>query len=520
MSSELLDPRPRVAFPVSRQGMRGQPAQVGAGSGGQAVPTLILIGLGVLVLPYGLITAAAGIARLLFPVYALLLAGYVYRRWRPCYLSFCIALLLFCPYLRRVADFHAGFEQTNPILLAPYVALLPCLLSLVRLMARPGAPMRLGFIVMTALFCYASLLAVAGGKLIQAFYEPLGWVLPVAACAFVIEHREQRDAIRRSLRWALILMLPIITLYGIEQFLAPSDIDRMWMMNVDNASFGKPVAYEVRVFSTMNGPGVAGVFTEAAMLFLLGEGLLGGLVSIATLPLLALTLVRAAWFGCGMGLLVAVVLMPSLRRVQLLMLSAAAVLGILLFMSSPAVPPDLQNYLLDRWQSLFELRNDSSANDRLDTYAASVDRMADTPWGEGYGANASAIQKRDTVSIDSGFLEALIIYGIVGGIVYLLALFAFVFAGFRACLAHRNQLVLCFATFASLVVCLPFGSHQTAESSFIGWIALGLLLAASGPDIASPREPAAAMPGDPDMIAPGDRDASAGRTAPIRRAPR
>ena len=478
MPSELLDPEPEAGLSAPGRLTYAVAAGVLPG-GGQAVPTLILIGLGVLVVPYGLVTAAAGIARLLFPVYALLLAAYAFRRWQPCYLSLCIGLLVFCPFLRRVADAHAGFEQTNPILLAPYVALLPCLPSLLRMILTPGAPMRLGFVVMTLLFSYAGVLAVAGGKLIQAFYEPLGWLLPVAACAFVIDHGDLRVEIRRSLRWALILILPIITVYGIEQFLAPSDIDRMWMLNVDNASFGKPVAYEVRVFSTLNGPGVAGVFTEAAMLFLLGEGGLGGLVSVATLPLLALTLVRAAWFGFGMGLLVAVILMPALRRVQLLMMSALAVLGILVFMSSPAVPPDLQNYLLDRWQSLFELRNDSSANDRLDTYAASINRMADTPWGEGYGANASASQKRDLVSIDSGFLESLIIYGIVGGIVYLLALFAFVFAGFKACLRQRNQLVLCFATMASLVVCLPFGSHQTGESSFVGWIALGLLLASA-----------------------------------------
>ncbi len=474
MPADLVESRLTVP---RRTGLsrRAAPAVRPAGTG-VAVPTLILVALGALIVPYGLIMASASLARLLFPVYALLVGAYVLYRRRGCYLSFCVGLLVFAPYLRRVADFHAGFQQTNPILIAPYVALLPCLPSLLRLILTPRAPMRSAFVVMTFMFCYAAMLAVAGGKLISAFYEPLGWLLPVAACAFVIEHPELQAEIRTSLRWTLILVLPIMTVYGVQQFLAPSDIDRFWMINVDNASFGKPAPYEVRVFSTMNSPGIAAVFTESAMLFLLGEGGLAGLVSLAALPLLALTLLRAAWFGFAAGLLLAVVLMPALRRVQLLALAAAAALGISLFMSSPAVSPELQSYLLARWDSLFELKNDTSANARLDTYALSIDRMADTPYGEGYGSNASTQQKNDVVSIDSGLLEALITYGIIGGITYLLALLSMLFAGFRACLTRGRQLVMCLGAIVSLIVCLPFGSHQTGESSFVGWIALGLLL--------------------------------------------
>jgi len=267
----------------------------------------------------------------------------------------------------------------------------------------------------------------------------------------------------------------------------------MWMINVRNASFGKPNAFEVRVFSTMNSPGVAAVFSASAMLFLMGEGAIASLMALIAVPLLALTLLRAAWFGCGMGLLIAFLLMPMVRRVRLLAMIAAAVLGISLFMSSPAVSPELQNYLLLRWNSLFELKSDSSAADRLTTYALSMDRMANAPWGEGYGANASAAttsQKREELSLDSGFLEALITYGIVGGLLYLLALFYLVFVGFKACLRNRDRSVMWFASLASLIVCLPFGSHQTGESSFVGWISLGLLLASTMPGAGSTHDAA------------------------------
>jgi O-antigen ligase len=445
-----------------------------------AITTILLVLIGCLALPYGLISVAPSPVRLGYPLYALVLGLVIRSLWRPCYLPFCVGLLAFGPFLRRIADYHAGFMQTNPILLAPYVALLPCIPALLRLLSRPHTPVRWAFMVMVICFCYASALAVAGGSIVAAFYEPLRWVIPVSVCAIVIERPAEAAQIKFCLRWALIVILPVMTVYGLAQYISPSAWDLVWMNNIANDSFGHAAPFEVRVFSTMNGPGITAVFIASAMLFLLGEGLLGNIIAMLAIPLLALTLVRAAWLGFGIGLAIIFVLTSPRGRVGLLASLAGLVLAVSLFMSSPAIPPELQNYLQDRVSSFTDLREDASANDRLNTYGRSIDRIADNPWGEGYGANASATtasQKKELDSLDSGLLEAVITYGIVGGILYLISLGTLTV---RAWIGWKRDPVALSASFAcvcGIISILPLGSSQIAESSIIIWILFGLLLA-------------------------------------------
>lgn len=435
-----------------------------------------------LVLPYVLIQLSPSITRLLFPLYTLIVGVGVIVRWPCSYPAICVAFGTFSPFLRRVADYYAGFQQTNPILLGPLVVLLPSLLWLSRRIFTRGAPMAGAFGLMTACIAYGSVLALFSDKLIQGLYEPAWWLLPPALAAYVLEHGRHIDKIARAMGQTLIVVLPIMTVYGVLQFVAPLPWDLVWMLNVDNATFGRPEPYGIRVFSMMNSPGTTSFFVAYAIIFMCGGSLLSTVMAIAALPLLMLTLVRTAWFSTAAGLLALALVGSGGKRMQLVLalVGGASLIGVM--MATPAVPIAIKNVVMDRVLSIGSLGTDSSANDRRDTYASFWDRLAVSPFGEGFGANGSAIsatQKRDLPALDSGILESLLTFGVPIGCAYFVSLSMFVAACWRGLKQSQGKLAAAFGLLVAIVVDFPFGLSHVGEFTPLEWTAIGMLLVSS-----------------------------------------
>jgi len=441
------------------------------------VGALILVGT--LLLPYALMLGAASVARLLYPVYALILGLVVMTRYPSAYPALCVGFCAFSPFLRRIADFSAGFVQVNPILLASLVVLLPTLPSLFRRILTPGAALAVPFGLMVACLTYGSVLALYDGKLIQGFYEPAWWVLPPALATYVMERPGELLAIRRAMIQALILIVPIISVYGMLQFVSPQPWDIIWMQNVDNATFGRPIPYEVRVFSMLNSPGTAGVFTAYAMLTLCGGGIIGMIAAISAIPLLLLTIIRTAWLATAVGLVSVLAFAPARQRLQLVLAFTVALVAFGAVISSPIVPVTVKNMIEDRANSFVSLGTDASANDRRDTYASFYNRLADSPLGEGFGANGSAIaasQKRDLPALDSGILEIFLTFGLPVGIVYMYFLCAVTLAAWRGLRLSRGVLSSSFAVLVATLAIIPLGLSMVGETGAVQWTSIGLLL--------------------------------------------
>lgn len=137
---------------------------------------------------------AGSVARLAYPAYAFL-AG--------------VTLFAISPLIRRLVDYGAGFADFNPVLLAPYLALLPCLLPLLR-QAMAQRPQALPFLLLLACVGYGTLLALSQARIVPAFYEALRWILPVALAAFIIESRAVIGHLRSSLAATLAIIVPLI----------------------------------------------------------------------------------------------------------------------------------------------------------------------------------------------------------------------------------------------------------------------------------------------------------------------
>jgi hypothetical protein len=325
------------------------------------------------------------------------------------------------------------------------------------------------------------LIAMFRMAFLAATYEGMRWLLPIALCAFIIEPRPEANDVRRNIMLTLGLLLPILTIYGIYQYLYAPLWDVLWLSNVDNPTFGEGEAYKIRVWSMMNSPGSVAVFTTMGMILLAGESMLGLAIATSALPLLALTLIRSAWVELAAGVAIICWKAPPARRLTLVAGLAVIAISAAAVLANPALPPDIRNLVEDRFATFTDLKTDTSAYDRLRVYQSFFDRLSASPWGEGFGANASTVTRRDTreslTSIDSGILEAYLIYGVPAGTIYFLALFAITRAAWTSLTRLPPQFSgvggVIFATLATL----PLGSDQIGESGVLFWVALGLALA-------------------------------------------
>ncbi len=460
------------------------PRASGAAGNASLLPVCLLIFLAALAVPYVAIMLAGGaLVRTIYPAYILYVAYSVMTHRRPLYPAFMIAVFAFSPFLRRIADYQAGFTVFSLILLGPYVGLLPTVPALLRRAFGGGGPLNWPFAAILLCAVYAAFLAMFDLSFIAAAFEGMKWLLPMALAAFIMEQPQDANKVRRSVVQALCLIMPILTAYGIYQFLEAPLWDVYWMENIDNTTFGVAEAYGIRVFSMMNSPGTVALFGSYAMIMLAGEGAVAASIAALSLPLLALTLLRSAWLCLAVGLTALIVQASAGRRLVLLAGAGTIGLAAASIFASPALPPEIRNIVSDRLSTFSDLATDTSANDRMGMYEAFSDRLSANPLGEGYGANASTVSisgaGHPLVSIDSGLLETFLVYGIFGGIVYFGALTTLLFEAVRSRAYRNGNLDGSFAVLIAMVSVLPLGSSQIGEIGVLVWVALGILFSSA-----------------------------------------
>jgi O-antigen ligase len=217
-----------------------------------------------------------------------------------------------------------------------------------------------------------------------------------------------------------------------------------------------------------------------AMVLLAGEGMLGLVVASVGIPLLALTLVRTAWLGLTVAFFVLFLNAPPSRKLLLLLGSCGIAFACLAYIASPTISPDVANAIADRVATFQNLGTDVSANARLETYDAFYGRLADHPFGEGFGVNQSTVtlqNKKVNEAIDSGILETWLVFGVVAGAAYFLALGALVWRAFNITRYSPARLAGCMAVVSSALAMSFLGSAQIGEVGVLEWAALGVILA-------------------------------------------
>jgi hypothetical protein len=430
------------------------------------------------ILGFSLLSAlllAAGVGRILniaFPAGAFLVGILLYVRYPILYLGFTWWLWFLTPWVRRMVDFRSGYIDPSPILLAPYLVTLITVLTLLRYLPKSyrigGLPFLLSCIgVFYGLFI--GLLQSSPASLITPF---LKWSTPIFLGFHLFANWSTylvyRQVIRRVFLWGVL----ITGAYGIFQFLVAPEWDKFWLLSSQATAFGTPEPLGIRVFSTMNGPGIFAVVLMAGLLLLLSNQ------SPLQLPAAGfgylafmLSQVRSSWLGWLVGL---VTLFPALKpRFQFRIIVTLIIVVLIIFLLAGL--DQFSEVIHSRLQTFSSGQEDESYQARMDTYLLLIDLALSELFGKGLGY---VIDIQGFGSGDSGILSIFLLLGWLGAIPYvggiILALHC-LFQNFQG----RSDPFLSAARAISLGVVsqIPLGVATIDLSGVVFWSFTGLAMA-------------------------------------------
>lgn len=430
-----------------------------------AVFAAALLGAGVIGLLVLMSPQAAAAASFLMSIVALYLRS---RRWG------LIALWTFwlvSPGIRRMLGLSGGYQNADPLALAPFVA--TAALAGIELWREPiKGQMR------------TIALLVGGGFLIGI---PTGLASPQAAVfallaygtglsCMLLAYREGATSVTQStLIQTLMLVGPILAIYGIAQYFLPlTTWDDVWLKTVDLESIGSPESGRVRVFSLLNSPGTMGAMMGMTVLCYLGARRLSVPIVIGAglcLTALGLTYVRASWVSLVAG--AAVLVVTGRGRVSLRILIPVAVMIVAL--PSLAASNPTAERVLGRFETLGNTGNDKSANDRLALFDY-IPEGVSYPLGHGLGAAGEASRLGGAQNLrapDNGFLSVLWQVGPLGFVLVMAGLGLGVAAAVRV--AQTQGLIL--ALLAFWLATLATGDALYGVGGVSIWFLVGLAYA-------------------------------------------
>jgi len=391
-------------------------------------------------------------------------------------------LWLLGPGVRRVFGLELGYTAQDPLAVAPFLA--TALIGAIILIRTPlRGPVRWVLAAVLAGF----LLGLPSG-LVNPTAAAFGLVAYVGALGgLLLGWREGHRPVRQ---WTLFRVLavaaPALALYGCYQyFVALPAWDEFWLDSVEFESVGAPEEGKIRIFSTVNSPGVlAFVLSLTLLLTTVGRRLQPTLLVVAGICAtgLALTYVRSAW----VGLVVAALIVPVVSRGRALPQLAA--LAVVLAVAAAAIAQSGDSTftaLSERVNTFSSLDSDISANARQNAPAVLIPELLTLPFGHGLGSagEATRLAEGGFRAPDNGYLSMLYQLGLPGGLLVIGALLAAVWVGVRSAFRRGDpDRVLLVATFAFVLVLLVAGDQFYGLPGVIVWFLAGAALArASAP---------------------------------------
>lgn len=436
-----------------------------------------------------ILAGAGSILRLAFPAGAFLVAVFLYLRYPILYVSFTWWLWFLTPWVRRLIDVRVGFAEPNLVLLAPFLATMVTIVTLLRHLPKAYRQDSLPFILSFVAVCYgfligvinsrygfessASIDAISSGKglvvtLNSVMIRTLDWISPVLFGFHLFanwqHYPEYRQNIQRTFRWGVLVM----AIYGIVQYLIAPEWDRFWLINViktGNTAFGSPEPLGIRVFSTMNSPGPFAIMLMAGLLVLFSDqGVVRLIAATSGYFTFLLTLVRSAWGGWIVGL---AIFMTSLKtKLQVRLIITILVLGVCVFPLTTIEP--FSEVINARLETLTNIKEDGSYQARSAVYERGLNAALTAPLGNGLGVPG----------VDSGIIDIFIALGWLGVIPYLGGLLLLLFKQIQS-LERRfdpflnSALAISIAVFTQLI----FTNILIGVQGVVGWGFLGISLA-------------------------------------------
>ena len=323
-----------------------------------------------------LLLGAAGLVRPLYPAAAMVLGTVLYTIHRGQYVSFVIWLFMITPFVRRVVDYQAGYQEVSIVTLAPQLAAAVSVFCFVKKLPLLYSMSFLPFLLVLVGVLYGYFVGAVNSGPVGATYDLLLWAVPIAF-GFVIASDWRsfpmyRDSIFKVFLWGGA----ILGAYGIYQYFFLPPWDAYWMRNTSITSIGYPFPLLVRVYSTMNSPSPFGAMLIPTLLIVLvTSSWLRFPAALLGLIAFALSAVRTAWLGWIVAVIVLVAKLRGGRRMTLVLGIAVVALLTIPIMTTGKIG----ELFMNRLETFENLQSDKSFQDRIRSlwlaYATGVDDL-------------------------------------------------------------------------------------------------------------------------------------------------
>ncbi|WP_179400607.1 O-antigen ligase family protein [Burkholderia guangdongensis] len=410
-----------------------------------------------------LIAAHQGtVLTLAFPVLSIAVGLWLYFMSPARYVGFMWWTWFLSPEVRRLADWSKGaYTPTSLIQIAPLAVTMIAGLGLLRHYRALGQRRGIPVLLILLGLAYAYCVGIVSSGVLAATYDLANWVYPVLIGFHMMvnarDYPEYRDTLLSTFIWGMLVM----GVYGAVQFFVMPPWDVLWMVGSQMNSQGDPVPYGVRVFSTMNSSGPFAFAMMGALVFVLAATQrVRWLAGAAGFVSFGLCLVRSTWGGWVIAL--ALQLLQSSNRVRVKIVVSALVLAGLCVPLLTVGP--VADRLGQRLQSITDLKNDRSYDDRNQFYATFAATAFTDVAGEGMGATGASTKLSSDSgelgkygSFDSGVMNVPFVLGWPGTLLYLAGTIWLLGRTLRVAFRLRNDkfvgacLSLCLSVFAMLV---------------------------------------------------------------------
>ncbi|OIP78389.1 MAG: hypothetical protein AUK48_01755 [Oscillatoriales cyanobacterium CG2_30_44_21] len=348
---------------------------------------------------------------IIFPLGAFIVAWYLYFRYPFLYIGFVWWLMFLTPFVRRLADFRTGsFTDSNPLLIAPTLAILVAAHTMYFNLSKSREQGTIPFVLAMAsvMYGYCVGLLNPSSTPLKATLACLGWLTPILFGYHLYvnwrRYPEYSQVIKKIFLWGSL----IVGIYGVYQYVVAPEWDKLWLVGSKmDGSAGRPVAYGMRVWSTLNSPGPFADMMATSLLVLFSSrspltipsAVAGGLSFL-------FSAVRTGWLGWVGGL---IFYLFSLKSKQQMRLISTLLFLFVLIIPLTTIEPFSTN-ITTRLNTLGDLENDNSAQVRRMIYEGFFNYGIYNFIGDGLGVNGT---------VDAGVLSFILDLGWIGTLPYL-----------------------------------------------------------------------------------------------------
>jgi hypothetical protein len=346
----------------------------------------------------------------LYPMMAFIIGVFLYSNHRILYSGFTWWLWFLTPLARRLIDYRAGFINPSPVLLAPFLVSLVSMLTLLKILPQTRQKDCLPYVLAFSSLCYALCVGLLKSSTQAVLMSALEWFAPIAFGSHLFLEWQYYPLYKRHVSRVFLIAVLVTGAYGIYQYIAAPEWDRIWLTGTQMISAGQPEPMKIRVWSTMHSPGVFAPVMMAGLILLVHNlhpiGFAANAVGYLSFLLCS---VRAAWLGWALA--IGSLILNLKAKFQIRLIVSAIILGLLV---TPLASMDsFSEVISNRFSTFSNISQDASKQDREYTYISSLNYALTNFVGDGMMKGEKA------EGFDSGLLTILISLGWVGTIPYL-----------------------------------------------------------------------------------------------------